>query len=316
MRYITFGPKRREVSEIILGLMRIGPGKTTANSLGIADVEKLLDTALDCGINMLDNADIYANGACEERLGEVFAVRPDLREKFFLQTKCGIVKDPDLTYFDFSMEHILTSVDQSLQRMRTDHLDALLLHRPDALMEPEEIAEAFDILHRSGKVLNFGLSNCSPMMIERLSAVLTVPICADQIQLSAAFTPALDAGFNFNTMADGGIMRDGGILEYCGMKHIAVQAWSSLQYGFFEGVFLGSDKYPELNRVLDEIAEEKGVTNTAVALAWILRIPIAMQAVIGTTKPQRIRDAAAAASFTLSRKDWYRIYLAAGNTLP
>ncbi len=316
MRYIPFGESKEKLSEIVLGLMRIGPGKTTTQSMSVQEVEFLLDTAFDAGINMLDNADIYANGACEKVLGEVFAARPDLRQKFFLQTKCGIVKDPDITYFDFSKEHILESVDNSLLRMQTDHIDSLLLHRPDALMEPEEIAEAFAILKAAGKVRHFGLSNCSPMMIERLKKVLTVPVAADQIQLSAAFTPAIDAGFNFNTLTDAGIMRDGGIIEYCGMNDIVIQAWSVMQYGFFEGVFLGSEKYPALNRVIDRIAEEKGVTNTAVALAWILRLPVSMQAVIGTTKPQRIRDSAAAASFTLTRKEWYEIYLAAGNILP
>lgn len=316
MRYIPFGESKEKLSEIVLGLMRIGPGKTTTQSMSVQEVEFLLDTAFDAGINMLDNADIYANGACEKMLGEVFAGRPDLRQKFFLQTKCGIVKDPDITYFDFSKEHILESVDNSLLRMQTDHIDSLLLHRPDALMEPEEIAEAFAILKAAGKVRNFGLSNCSPMMIERLKKVLTVPVAADQIQLSAAFTPAIDAGFNFNTLTDAGIMRDGGIIEYCGMNDIVIQAWSVMQYGFFEGVFLGSEKYPALNRVLDRIAEDKGVTNTAVALAWILRLPVSMQAVIGTTKPQRIRDSAAAASFTLTKKEWYEIYLAAGNILP
>lgn len=316
MRYIPFGESKEKLSEIVLGLMRIGPGKTTTQSMSVQEVEFLLDTAFDAGINMLDNADIYANGACEKMLGEVFAGRPDLRQKFFLQTKCGIVKDPDITYFDFSKEHILESVDNSLLRMQTDHIDSLLLHRPDALMEPEEIAEAFAILKAGGKVRHFGLSNCSPMMIERLKKVLTVPVAADQIQLSAAFTPAIDAGFNFNTLTDAGIMRDGGIIEYCGMNDIVIQAWSVMQYGFFEGVFLGSEKYPALNRVLDRIAEDKGVTNTAVALAWILRLPVSMQAVIGTTKPQRIRDSAAAASFTLTKKEWYEIYLAAGNILP
>ena len=316
MRYIPFGESKEKLSEVVLGLMRIGPGKTTTQSMSVQEVEFLLDTAFDAGINMLDNADIYANGVCEKMLGEVFAGRPDLRQKFFLQTKCGIVKDPDITYFDFSKEHILESVDNSLLRMQTDHIDSLLLHRPDALMEPEEIAEAFAILKAGGKVRHFGLSNCSPMMIERLKKVLTVPVAADQIQLSAAFTPAIDAGFNFNTLTDAGIMRDGGIIEYCGMNDIVIQAWSVMQYGFFEGVFLGSEKYPALNRVLDRIAEDKGVTNTAVALAWILRLPVSMQAVIGTTKPQRIRDSAAAASFTLTRKEWYEIYLAAGNILP
>ena len=317
MRYITFGEEKRKVSEIVLGLMRIGPGKTTTKSMSVPEVEYLLDTAYDCGINMLDNADVYANGACEERLGEVFAVRPDLREKFFLQTKCGIRKDPGITYFDFSKDYILESVDKSLRRMQTDHIDSLLLHRPDALMEPAEIAEAFEILKAGGKVLNFGLSNCTPMMIERLKKVLTVPIAADQIQLSAAFSPIIDGGINFNTQTDAGIMRDGGgILEYCDMNGIAVQAWSVLQYGFFGGVYLGSGKYPDLNKMIDRIAEEHNTANTAVALAWILRIPVSMQAVIGTTKPQRVRDSAEAASFMLTRKEWYEIYMAAGNILP
>ena len=314
MKYIEYD--HQKLSAIVLGLMRIGPGKTTAASMSVQDVECLLETALECGINMLDNADIYANGICEEKLGDVFLSRPDLREKFFLQTKCGIHKTPGITYFDFSKEHILASVDGSLARMKTDYVDALLLHRPDALMEPAEIAEAFDTLHRSGKVKYFGVSNMNPMMIERLKRMADIPVYANQIQLSCAFTPALDAGFNFNTQNNLGIMRDGSILEYCDMNHIIVQAWSSLQYGFFEGVFLGSEKYPELNKVINRIAEEKGVTNTAVALAWILRIPGMMQAVIGTTKLSRVKDAAAAGDLTLSRKEWYEIYISAGNILP
>ena len=315
MKYVEL-QDHTKVSQVVLGLMRIGPGKTTSDSMSRQDVENLLETALECGINVLDNADIYADGLCEEKLGEVFTERPDLREKFFLQTKCGIVKSPGLTYFDFSKGHILESVDNSLKRMKTEYVDALLLHRPDALMQPEEIAEAFEILHRTGKVRRFGVSNFNPMMIERLKRMANVPVYANQIQLSCAFTPAIDAGFNFNTQNDLGVMRDGGILEYCDMNHIVVQAWSSLQYGFFGGVFLGSEKYPELNRVIDRLAQEKGVTNTAVALAWILRIPIAMQAVIGTTKASRVRDAAAAADLALSRREWYEIYTSAGNVLP
>ena len=305
MRYIEFGSSPLRVSVIGAGSMRIaGMDEQTADTF--------MKAALDSGINFFDHADIYGGGKSEEVLGRVLAADPGLRDRIFIQSKCGIRQG----FFDFSESYILKSVDGILSRLQTDHIDSLLLHRPDALMEPEEVAEAFDILHQSGKVRTFGLSNCNPMMIERLKRVLTVPIAADQIQLSAAFTPAIDAGFNFNTLTDAGIMRDGGIIEYCGMNDIVIQAWSVMQYGFFEGVFLGSEKYPALNRVIDRIAEEKGVTNTAVALAWILRLPVSMQAVIGTTKPQRIRDSAAAASFTLTRKEWYEIYLAAGNILP
>lgn len=309
MKYLSFGTQKREVSQIVLGVMRI-------SSLSVSETADLVEGALDAGINALDAADIYAGGKCEEILGDAFASRPGLREKCFLQTKCGIRIDPDFTWFDFSKEHILEAVDASLKRLRTDRIDSLLLHRPDALMEPGEIAEAFESLHRAGKVLDFGVSNMNPMMMELLRRELPFPIVTNQVQLSCAFTPSIDAGFHVNMQDNPAVMRDGGILEYCRMRGIVIQAWSSLQYGYFGGVFLGSDKYPELNRVIDRIASEKGVSSAAVALAWILRIPGRMQAVIGTTKLSRARDAAQACDISLSKKEWYEIYLAAGNTLP
>ena len=184
-------------------------------------------------------------------------------------------------------------------------------------MEPEEIAEAFDKLYNAGKVRNFGVSNMTPMMMEMLQREVKFPICANQIQLSCAVTQVFDAGFHMNMQCNAGIMRDGGgVLEYCRMNKIPVQAWSSLQYGYFQGVFLGSEKYPELNAVLERIAKENGVTSMAVALAWILRYPGATQAVIGTTKASRVREAAKATEFQISKKEWYEIYLAAGNDLP
>ena len=310
MRYIEFGKDKEKVSELIIGLMRISEMTTEA-------VAELIHAGLEEGINFLDLADIYGGGKSEEIVGKVFTENPGLREKVFLQSKCGIRCDPDFTYFDFSKDYILEAVDGMLARLRTDHLDSLLLHRPDALMEPDEIAEAFDRLYESGKVRNFGVSNMTPMMMEMLSKEVTFPICANQIQLSCAVTQVFDAGFHMDMQCDRGIMRDGGgVLEYCRMKKIPVQAWSSLQYGYFQGVFLGSDKYSELNEVLDRIAAENGVTSMAVALAWILRYPGSTQAVIGTTKQNRIREAAKATEFELSRKEWYEIYLAAGNDLP
>ena len=292
MKYLSFGTQKREVSQIVLGVMRI-------SSLSVSETADLVEGALDAGINALDAADIYAGGKCEEILGDAFASRPGLREKCFLQTKCGIRTDPDFTWFDFSKEHILEAVDASLKRLRTDRIDSLLLHRPDALMEPGEIAEAFESLHRAGKVLDFGVSNMNPMMMELLRRELPFPIATNQVQLSCAFTPSIDAGFHVNMQDNPAVMRDGGILEYCRMRGIVIQAWSSLQYGYFGGVFLGSDKYPELNRVIDRIASEKGVSSAAVALAWILRIPGRMQAVVGTTKLSRARDAAQACDISL-----------------
>ena len=313
MRYITFGKDKDKVSQVIIGLMRIGVPDAT---LSVKEVAALVETGLEEGINFLDIADCYHFGKSEEILGGAFAENPGLRDKVFLQSKCGIVKDPDFVWFDFSKKHILEAVDASLKRLQTDRLDCLLLHRPDALMEPEEIAEAFTILHENGKVRNFGVSNQNPAMLELLKKYVTFPIETNQLQLSCAFTPAIDAGFHVNMQDDAAVMREGGVFEYCRLHDIVIQAWSSLQYGYFGGVFLGSDKYPKLNAVLERIAKEQDVTPTAVALAWILRYPGRMQAVIGTTKPARVREAARACDVTLTKKQWYEIYLSAGNRLP
>ena len=312
MKYVEFGAEKAKASEIIIGTMRIG-------ELSTKEVAALIEAGLEVGINFIDTADIYAGGKSEEILGKVFAENPNLREKVILQSKCGIRIDEDFTWFDFSAEHILNAVEGSLKRLQTDYLDCLLLHRPDALMEPEEIIEAFIKLQDSGKVRNFGVSNFNPMMMALLNEhidFLDFPIVANQVQFSVAHTPMLDANFQVNMHWDGAAMRDGGIFEYCRMNNIIIQSWSSLQYGYFEGVFLGSEKFPKLNAVLNRIAEEKDVTPAAVALAWILKYPAKMQAVIGTTKPARVKESAKAADIELTKKEWYEIYLAAGNKLP
>ena len=258
MQYIEFGKDKDKVSEIVMGLMRI-------SEMSTGEVLDLIETGLEEGINFLDLADIYGGGKSEEVIGKVFTENPSLRTEFFIQSKCGIRCDPDFTYFDFSRDYILEAVDGILSRLHTDHLDSLLLHRPDALMEPDEIAEAFDRLYKAGKVRNFGVSNMTPMMMEMLSREIQFPICANQIQLSCAVTQVFDAGFHMDMQCDKGIMRDGGgVLEYCRMKKIPVQAWSSLQYGYFQGTFLGSDNYRELNTVLNRIASDKAVTPMAV----------------------------------------------------
>ncbi|MBQ9155900.1 MAG: aldo/keto reductase [Eubacterium sp.] len=308
MQYIEFGKNKDRVSKIIIGLMRTA-------EMDPAEIAELINTGLEEGINYLDTADCYTNGKAEDKLGQTFAANPGLREKVFLQSKCGI-RNEEFTWFDFSKEHILEAVDASLMRLKTDHLDCLLLHRPDALMEPEEIAEAFDILYAAGKVKNFGVSNQNPIMMDMIRKYVKYPIMTNQVQLSAAFTPSLNAGFNVNMENDHAIMRDGGLFEYCRLHDIVIQAWSPYQYGYFQGVFLGSDKYPKLNQVLNRMAEEKGVSAAAIALAWVLKYPGRTQAVTGTTKPARIRDAAKATEVTLTKKEWYEIYLSAGNELP
>lgn len=321
MEYINFTPEGNKVPKVVLGLMRI-------NEKQPEEVTELINTALDNGINMLDIADIYGNGACEEILGKAFKQNSGLREKFFVQSKCGINKKGTsfdgnrFTFYDFSKEHILASVDGILKRLNTDHIDMLLLHRPDVLMEPDEVAEAFQTLHDAGKVQNFGVSNQNPTQMALLQSALPFPILANQLQLSCAFTPMLDSGFNVNMEIDPAIVREGGVLEYCRLHGVAVQSWSSMQYGFFEGVFIGSDKYPKLNATLNALAEKyaastgKQITPTVVALAWILRLPAQMQAVIGTTRQERVAEAALATEVHLTRQEWYEVYLSAGNKLP
>lgn len=307
MKYIEFGQNKTLVSNIVLGCMRIP-------KLSTDEVIKFLDTASSSGINMLDTADVYTQGKSEELLGEAFLKSKGMRERFFVQTKCGIRKNPHL--YDFSKEHILNSVESSLKRLNVDYIDSLILHRPDPLMEPEEVGEAFNQLYKEGKVLNFGVSNMNPLQMELLQQGLDFKICANQVQFSVCHTPMINQGINVNMYNNPAIYRDGGILEYCRIHKIVVQAWSVLQHGFFEGVFVGSPKYLRLNSVLDRIAEEFNTTSTAIAIAWVLRYPAAMQAVIGTTNLKRIIMAAQASTIKLSREMWYEIYLAAGNELP
>ena len=276
------------------------------------EISTLINTALDGGINFFDHADIYGGGQSEAKFAEALDLTPQLREKMILQSKCGIRKGA----FDFSKEHILNAVDGILTRLRTDTLDVLLLHRPDALVEPEEVAEAFTILQDSGKVKYFGVSNQNPMQIELLKKFVKQPIIFNQLQFSITNTGMIDAGINVNMEIDPSIDRDGSILDYCRLNDITIQPWSPFQYGFFEGVFLDNDKFPELNQKIDEIAAAHGVTNTAIAIAWILRHPAHMQPVVGTTNPTRVKDICKASDITLSRQDWYEIYRAAGNKLP
>lgn len=308
MRYIKFGERQKEVSEVVLGLMRI-------SEMTVDQVEDLIESALAVGINAFDIADCYGHGKCEQVLGEVLKRRPDLREKMWIQSKCGIRME-EFTYFDFSKEHILEAVDGILERLNVDYIDSLLLHRPDALMEPAEIAKAFDLLKSQGKVIDFGVSNQNPMMMALIQKDVNQPLVANQLQLSAAFTPSFDAGFHVNMKQEAGIVRDSSIFEYCRLHDVVIQAWSVLQFDYFGGVFLGSEKYPELNHVLNRLAEKYHVSPSAVAIAWVLRYPAKMQAVIGTTKKARVAEAAKAAEIQLTRKEWYEIYLAAGNDLP
>lgn len=308
MRYITLGQDDKELSEIVLGMMRI-------KDKSVKEVEELVETALSVGINAFDLADIYGRGRCEELLGLVLKNRPDLREKMWIQSKCGI-RIEEFTYFDFSKDYIIKSVDGILQRLKIDHLDSLLLHRPDALMESDQVAEAFNLLYKQGKVRDFGVSNQNPMMMELLKKDVKQPLAVNQLQLSAAFTPGFESAFHVNMEDSQAAMRYGSIFEYCQLHDVVIQAWSVLQFGYFKGNFVGNEKFQALNQVLDRLAIKYGVTSSTIAISWILRYPAKMQAVVGTTNPKHLREVSRAANFSLTRKEWYEIYLAAGNNLP
>lgn len=282
--------------------------------LDTGEAVEVLEACLDCGITFFDHADIYGGGVAEERFAEAFSRLGISRDQVHLQSKCGIRKG--LGFFDFSKAHILSSVDGILSRLKTDYLDALLLHRPDALMEPPEIAEAFSELHAAGKVRHFGVSNQNPSQMAFLQQSLPFPIVANQMQFSIAHTPMIDHGLNVNMADEPAVDRDGGVLDFCQLHKITVQPWSPLQAGFFGGVFLDHPDYAELNEVLERIAEEQGVEASAVAIAWLLRHPAKMQPVLGSMNPERIRKMARACEVELGRQEWYEIYRAAENRLP
>ncbi|MEF3353614.1 aldo/keto reductase family oxidoreductase [Paenibacillus sp. GYB006] len=305
MRTMKLGSSSLEVPVIAVGCMRI-------NSLDKAGAEHFVQTALEEGANFFDHADIYGGGECEEIFADAIQMNDDIREKIILQSKCGIRNG----MFDFSKEHILDSVDRILARLKTDYLDTLLLHRPDALVEPEEVAEAFDLLESSGKVRHFGVSNQNPMQIELLKKYVKQPLIANQLQLSITNTTMISSGINVNMENEAAVNRDGSILDYCRLHDITIQPWSPFQYGFFEGVFLGSDKFPELNQAIDQMAERYSVSNTTIAIAWLLRHPAQMQPVIGTMNLERLKDCCKAADIRMTREEWYEIYRAAGNVLP
>ncbi len=295
---------------VALGMMRIA-------DMTDDGIRGLVGAATDAGMTFLDHAAVYGAEfhGCERRFGDAMRLTAAQREKLILQTKCGIV--PDGPYFDFSYAHIVESVEGSLAALRTDYLDLLLLHRPDALVEPEEVAKAFDELHAAGKVRAFGVSNQTPAQIELLKRHVRQPLVANQVQLSITHASLVAQGVAANMEGlDQSISRDIGLLDYCRLNDITIQAWSPFQAGFFTGTFLGNPDYPELNAVIDRLAASYGVPAIAIAVAWIMRHPANMQVVIGTTSPERVAGAAQGSDLPLTRPEWYELFRAAGHTVP
>ncbi|WP_245622433.1 aldo/keto reductase [Devosia epidermidihirudinis] len=297
------------MSSIVLGLMRIA-------KMSDGEIQRLFGAAREAGVNVVDHADIYGGEyhLCEKRFGEAIVLSAAEREAISIQSKVGIRPG----YFDFSKEHILATVDKSLAALKTDYLDLLLLHRPDTLVEPEEVAEAFNQLQAAGKVREFGVSNHTPGQIDLLKTAVTVPLSFNQVQLSITHAPLFAQGVAANMAGlDQSISRDNGLLDYSRINKMTLQAWSPFQKAFFDGVFLGDrENFADLNDALDELAEQYGVTPTGIAVAWITRHPANIQVVLGTTNPGRVADAAAGTDVTLTRQEWYRLFRAAGHTLP
>lgn len=306
MEYYKLPQSDLTVSKIALGCMRM-------SDKSVEEVEELVKTALDLGINFFDHADIYGGGKSEEIFGEVLKRHPEYRAKMILQTKCGIV--PGKRY-DFSKEHILQCVNDSLKRLNTDHVEILLLHRPDALCDPQEVAEAFDELYQTGKVKYFGVSNHTPLQIELLKKYSKYPLIINQLQLSIVHSVMIDSGLNMNMKEVFAQDKDGGVLDYCRLNDMTIQPWSSIQASWAEGTFIDHPDYQKLNDVMQELANKYHVTKPAIAIAWLLRHPAKMQPIVGTTSPIHLKKISEACKIQITRQEWYDLYLASDKPLP
>lgn len=306
MKEIVLGTTGKKMPAIVVGCMRLA-------DKNVSEMQRFLHSALEQGAYFFDHADIYGGGQSETIFGEAMAKDPSIkREELFLQSKCGIRQG----FFDFSKEHIIGSVDGILKRLQTDYLDALLLHRPDALVEPEEVAEAFEELYTKGKVRYFGVSNHKPMQIELLKRYVKQPLIINQLQFSIPVSNMVANGLEVNMTSDGAFERDGSVLDYSRLNDMTIQAWSPFQMPNWQGCFIDSEKYPQLNEVLQELAEQIGVSKTTIATAWILRHPAGMQVVTGTASEKRLAEIIEACEISLTRQEWYRLFLAAGHILP
>lgn len=307
MEKIQLGNSDLSVSRLVLGCQRMGE-KT------VPEAASVLKAALAGGINFFDHADIYDGGESEVRFGEAFARLGLTRQAVYLQSKCGI-RDG---FYDLSPEHIMESVEGSLKRLGTDYLDVLLLHRPDALMVPEEVGRTLDDLKTRGMVRWFGVSNHSSSKLELAFSKVTVqpvPII-NQLQLSLSHADILSADLNCNRSGAQGSDHTGYVLDYCQTRGITVQAWSPLQRSSGNGSFIGAPDQLELNAKLSELAVKYSVSPEAVAIAWLLRHPAKIQPIIGTMNPVRITALCKATQIQLTRQEWYGLYRAGQHFLP
>ncbi|PWG00278.1 aldo/keto reductase [Levilactobacillus bambusae] len=317
MKQLKMGNTNWRVSAVALGIMRM-------EALSADDAARTLEAAHDAGINYIDSADIYGQGKSEEVFASAMKASNLNRDDFYIQSKGGIVIDPNRSHgsfvfgqrYDFSKQHLLDAVDGILSRMNIDYLDTFLLHRPDALMEPDEVAAAFDELQLTGKVRHFGVSNFNPQQVELVQSACSQRLLIDQLQFSIMHTGMVDQGIHVNIADDRSIDHDGGILDYCRLKGITIQAWSPFQYGMFEGTFIDNPKFKVLNEELQKLADKYHVSKNGIATSWIVRHPANIQVILGTMTPAHISDSAAGADVELTKQEWYDVYFAAGNDLP
>lgn len=310
MKKINLSNTSVEVPSIVVGCMRFA-------ELDEKSMNHLIHLSLENGANFFDHADIYGGGKSEELFGRAVSTDSSIkRENMILQSKCGIVPYSADPYYDLSKKHIIESVENSLRRLKTEYLDILLLHRPDALVDPCEVAEAFEELEKSGKVRMFGVSNHKPMQIELLKKYVKQDLIINQLQFSLPVSNMVANGMEVNMTSDGSADRDGSVLDYSRLHDMTIQAWSPFQMPDWKGCFLGADEYKKLNAVVDEIAEKYNVSNTVIAAAWILKHPAGMQVISGTANEKRLKDLFTASDLVITREEWYRLYLAAGHPLP
>ncbi|MGP4115771.1 aldo/keto reductase [Levilactobacillus zymae] len=317
MKQLNLGGTDWQASAVALGVMRMA-------DLSVADAAKALEAAHDAGITYIDSADIYGDGASEKKFKEALAASNLSRDDFYIQSKGGIVLDPARSHdglvfgkrYDFSKQHLLDAVDGILSRMGVDYLDAFLLHRPDPLMEPEEVADAFNTLQREGKVRHFGVSNFNVQQYLMVQDAVDQKLMFNQLQFGPAHTGMIDAGMHVNMEDKWAVDHDGGMLEFARRHHVTIQAWSPFQYGLFAGMIINDPKYQKLNDELQKLADKYGVSKNGIVIAWILRHPANIQVLLGTMNPAHIADSAAGADVTLTKQEWYNVYFAAGNTLP
>lgn len=294
-----------EASQVALGCMRMA-------ALTVEEAERVVNLVMEKGVDFFDHADIYGGGESERRFAQVLARNPGMREKMLIQGKVGICKG----YYDASYDHIIEAAEGCLERLNVDYMDVLLLHRPDALMEPEEVAEAFERLHAQGKVRYFGVSNQNAGQMALLKKYMKQPLLIDQVQFGPAHTILVDEGMNVNIHSAHATQQGGGTLDYCRLNDITIQAWSPFQHGMFEGPFQLSEKYAELNKAIRALAEEKGVSESAIAVAWICRHPAKIQTLLGSMNETRLAGMCEGGNVELTRQEWYQIYRAAGNPIP